>query len=106
MVTRDPRSGDPRRSDGGTAVVSSGTAVPERRVRRQPETKAFLATSEFWVTVVAIVGLFVAAYALDDLGDPDAWRWSALVAISYIVSRGIAKSATQRNWRREVFDGQ
>ena len=73
-------------------------------VRRQPETKAFLATSEFWVTVIAIAGLFFAAYGLDDLADADAWRWSALVAIAYVVSRGIAKAASQRNWRRDYFD--
>ena len=96
MTTREPQAG---------AVGRRREALPDRpEVRRQPETKAFLATSEFWVTVIAIAGLFFAAYGVDDLPDADAWRWSALVAIAYVVSRGIAKAASQRNWRRDYFD--
>ena len=101
MATRDPAdtatgptAGTARRDDG----------YPRAEVRRKPETKAFLVTSEFWVTVIAIVGLFIAAYGLDDIVDADAWKWSALVAIGYIVSRGIAKAASQRDWQRTYVD--
>jgi len=64
--------------------------------RRLPETKTFLATSEFWVCAIAIAALMFAAYALNDIADPTAWRYATWVAIGYIVSRGLAKAGSQR----------
>jgi len=78
----------------------------DRRERRLPETKSFVLTSEFWAMVVAIGGLLFAAYVLEDIADPTAWRYSAFVAMAYIVSRGIAKAGSQRgyepNWSAGV----
>jgi hypothetical protein len=68
---------------------------------RRPETKAFLLTSEFWVAVVAAAAVLFAGYVLDDIADPTAWRFLTWIAIAYIVSRGIAKAGSQRDYRMD-----
>src|SRR5262245_34664596 len=74
--------------------------APPRRVarssHRSPETKTFLASSEFWITVGAVVALFVGGYILNDITNADTWKWATWIAIAYIVSRGIAKAGSQR----------
>ena len=68
-------------------------------VVRRPETKAFLLTSEFWVAVVAAAAVLFAAYALDDIAETTGWRFATWIAIGYIVSRGIAKAGSQRDYQ-------
>jgi hypothetical protein len=67
-----------------------------RESHRSPETKTFLASSEFWVTVGAVVALFIGGYMLNDITNSDTWKWATWIAIAYIVSRGIAKAGSQR----------
>jgi hypothetical protein len=67
-----------------------------RSSHRSPETKTFLASSEFWVTVGAVVALFIGGYMLNDITNSDTWKWATWIAIAYIVSRGIAKAGSQR----------
>lgn len=69
--------------------------------RRLPETKTFLLSSEFWVFGVAVAAMLFAAYVLDDMRDATAWRYSAFIAIGYIVSRGIAKAGSRRDYITE-----
>ena len=80
-----------------------------RRERRLPETKTFALTSEFWVFVVAVAGMFFAAYVLDDIRDATSWRFAAFLAIAYMVSRGIAKAGSRRayepDWRSSRWAG-
>jgi hypothetical protein len=71
----------------------------DNAVVRQPETKAFLLTSEFWVAVAAAAAVLLAAYALDDIAKTTGWRFATWIAIAYIVSRGIAKAGSQRDYR-------
>ena len=71
----------------------------ERDVVRSPETKSFLLTSEFWVAVGAAAAVLLAAYALDDIAETTGWRFATWIAIAYIVSRGIAKAGSQRDYR-------
>ena len=68
-------------------------------VVRRPETKAFLLTSEFWVAVVGAAAVLFAAYSLDDLAETTGWRFATWIAIAYIVSRGIAKAGSQRDYQ-------
>jgi hypothetical protein len=86
-----------RRESYGDAPVMT------RRERRLPETKTFALTSEFWVFVAAVAGMFFAAYVLNDIRDATGWRFAAFLAIAYIVSRGIAKAGSRRayepDWR-------
>jgi hypothetical protein len=75
-----------------------GATGMTRRERRLPETKTFALTSEFWVFVVAVAGMFFAAYVLDDVRNATGWRFAAFLAIAYIVSRGIAKAGSRRSY--------
>jgi hypothetical protein len=68
-------------------------------VVRSPETKSFLLTSEFWVAVAGAAAVLFAAYALEDITKTTGWRFATWIAIAYIVSRGIAKAASQRDYR-------
>ncbi len=64
--------------------------------RTSTETKSFIKTSEFWVFVVATAAVLIATYAKDD--SLTAWRgWllATLLAISYIVTRGLAKAGSR-----------
>jgi len=72
-------------------------------VIRRPETKSFILTSEFWVAVAAAAGVFFAAYVLDDITDGNSWRYGVWIAIAYIISRGIAKAGSQRDYQPEPF---
>ena len=89
----DYRDDDYRDGEYRNAPTRRGVA---RQSHRSPETKTFLASSEFWVTVGAVVALFIGGYMLNDITNSDAWKWATWIAIAYIVSRGIAKAGSQR----------
>ena len=74
-------------------------SMHDDRVIRRPETKSFILTSEFWVAAGAAAAVLLAGYALDDITKTTAWRFAVWVAIAYIVSRGIAKAGSQRDYR-------
>lgn len=74
------------------------TNVHERRL---PETKSFVLTSEFWVAAVAAGAMLFAGYVLDDIANPTAWRFTAFIAMAYVVSRGIAKAGSSREYELE-----
>ena len=86
------------RDDVRTTRAASTT---EPTVHRRPETKTFIATSEFWVAVGAVVALFIGGYALNDITNATAWKYATWVAIAYIVSRGVAKAGSQRDYDYE-----
>ena len=71
----------------------------DNSVVRRPETKAFLLTSEFWVAVVGAAAVLFAGYVLDDIAETTGWRFATWIAIAYIVSRGIAKAGSQRDYQ-------
>lgn len=84
------------------------TAFVVTDVKRSPETKTFLASSEFWVFAAGVAALLFAAYVADDITNAQGWQWATWVTIAYIVSRGIAKSGSTRSWEPlpGVHDGQ
>jgi hypothetical protein len=47
------------------------------------------------------VGLFFAGYVLNDITNGLTWKYGTWIAIAYIVSRGIAKAASQRTYERD-----
>jgi hypothetical protein len=71
------------------------------------ETKQAFKTTEFWAMVVVIVGILVAAAAIkggdtagtDEFIARQAWLYVAIVAVGYMISRGLAKSGS-----REPYD--
>jgi hypothetical protein len=83
-----------------------GVRRPEMQADRRPETKTFLASSEFWVAVAGVAAMLFAAYVLKDLGKNTSWKYVAWIGIAYIVSRGLAKAGSQRQYDRYVdYDG-
>jgi hypothetical protein len=78
------------------------TGEASRRTNRHAErrtfteTKSGFKTSEFLLTLAAIVAIVVAVYVGDaDLDATDGWRYASWVAAAYIVSRGLAKLGTR-----------
>lgn len=81
--TRDPLTGQP-----------PGSVI---------ETKEFLRTSEFWLTVVTMFGVMIAGLALNALDSPRVSLLVTILAVGYTVSRGIAKAGNAHPfWGREL----
>jgi len=74
------------------------------RVRRTfTETKAFYKTSEFMVWLLSVVGVLVVTY-VDDSGSLSNWHGWLLIAVlsaAYMLSRGVAKSATREPYSED-----
>lgn len=64
--------------------------------RRDPiETKPFYMTSEFMVTALMTVSLFIASLVVDDVDSRLAWILGVSLVGAYVLSRGIAKAGTR-----------
>jgi hypothetical protein len=77
---------------------------PLDRPRRRPATKPFYQTSEFAVALVTSIAVLVASALVDSPSpdDPDggfgaraAWFLVTLIAVGYMLSRGLAKSGSR-----------
>jgi uncharacterized membrane protein YcjF (UPF0283 family) len=97
-----------------SATTRAGSAGADRTrdrgtIRRlSTETKQAFKTTEFWAMVVVIVGILVSAAVIkggdtapgtDEFIAKQAWLYVAIVAVGYMVSRGLAKSGS-----REPYD--
>jgi hypothetical protein len=67
--------------------------VADRRI--STETKASVKTSELIVLVAGVIAVLVAAQVSDEFGAQDAWFYVTLMAVGYLVSRGLAKSGSR-----------
>jgi hypothetical protein len=76
--------------------------------RLSTETKQAFKTTEFWAMVAVIVGILIAAAMIkggdtapgtDEFIARQAWLYVAIVAVGYMISRGLAKSGS-----REPYD--
>ena len=85
---------------------SRGTDLGNRAdgfVRRlTTETKQFFKTSEFWAYVVVVLGILIAANAIEgEEGGSDffaadkAWLYITILTVGYMLSRGFAKSGVR-----------
>jgi hypothetical protein len=95
---------------GGAGAGIDRTASRGRVRRLATETKQAFKTTEFWAMVVVIVGILVAAAAIkggdtapgtDEFIARQAWLYVAIVAVGYMISRGLAKSGS-----REPYDAE
>src|SRR3954454_9580319 len=73
--------------------------------RSWSETRLFAKTSEFWAMLVGVVAIAVIYNAADD-SSFDLWRACVLgtvLAVAYIVSRGLAKSGSRagEHWEND-----
>jgi hypothetical protein len=91
MTTYESASGGARGTSGVGAVDRS------RLSRTFTETKNGFKTSEFFLAVIAIAGILIAAFLEggDSLSRDDGFRYASWVAAAYIISRGLAKLGTR-----------
>jgi len=88
---------------GGPGVgerVSHAADNVARHVKT-PETKEFFKTSEFAVWALTALGILISAAVISEGDGSDfpanqAWLYVAIVSFAYIVSRGIAKTGSER----------
>ena len=92
---RDPHH---RERDHGANVTDWARGVPAERPprgfldrRRFTETKWSFKTTELLTLVVASLGLLVTALTNDGLDAYGAWKWGTVLAVGYMISRGLAK---------------
>ncbi len=77
------------------ADVRDGNRVERVQVRSNvDETKASLMTTEFWAMVAVVVAILIAASRLDHFTGQEAWTLVSVVAVGYMVSRGLAKAGS------------
>lgn len=93
------------RTPGREATGSNVTNPSHRRV--STETKAAPKTTEFVLTVAAIIGVLIAAavinggdtHGTDEFIARQAWLYIAIIVGAYSIGRGLAKSGS-----REPYD--
>ena len=84
------------------ALQHDGARVENRVRRLVTETKAAFKTTEFFMTVAAVVGILISALVIKggDTGGTDefiarqAWLYVAIVVGAYTIGRGLAKAGT------------
>jgi hypothetical protein len=96
---------------GGAGVERSASRGVVRRL--STETKHAFKTTEFWAMVVVIVGILAAAATIkggdtapgtDEFIARQAWLYVAIVAVGYMISRGLAKSGSREPYNADRDD--
>jgi hypothetical protein len=95
-------------ADHGARSGARDPVAPSDAVRRFTETKAAFKTTEFFAMIAIIVGILIAAASIGaSEGHPDrftasqAWLYVSIVAVGYMVSRGLAKSGSREPYSDE-----
>jgi hypothetical protein len=84
-------------------------------MRLSTETKHSLKTTEFWAMVAVIAGILVSSWIVgkgngngthnvDAFPAQRAWLYVAIVAVGYMVSRGLAKSGSRDSYWADGSD--
>jgi di/tricarboxylate transporter len=102
------------RVDGVRADTDRSASRSSAIRRFSTETKQAFKTTEFWAMVVVIVGILVAAASIkggdtsgtDEFIAKQAWLYVAIVAVGYMVSRGLAKSGSSEPYDADREDGE
>jgi hypothetical protein len=95
--------------------AGAGDRVERRGVVRRlsTETKQAFKTTEFWAMVAVIVGILIAAALIkggdtapgtDEFIARQAWLYVAIVAVGYMISRGLAKSGSREPYEADRDD--
>jgi hypothetical protein len=74
--------------------LRSGIRTPAATTHTSESKQSGFRTSEFFVMLLAVAGVLIATYN-NSLSRSEGWRYATFVAISYIVSRGLAKLGTR-----------
>jgi positive regulator of sigma E activity len=76
----------------------------DRQRQALDETKHATKTTEFFTFVGLIIALIIAGGAIDDLDAGRVWLYVTILAVGYMVSRGLAKSLRGRTRSDETKD--
>ena len=92
-----------RASERGSYDRSSSATEPVRRL--STETKAAFKTTEFVAFLAVVAGILIAAAAVkatsghhDVFTAAQAWLYVSIVAVGYMVSRGLAKAGSKQHY--------
>jgi hypothetical protein len=68
---------------------------------RSTETKSAYKTTELIVYVLAVLGVLIASFIVQEasFGADHAWRYVTYLTIGYLISRGLAKSGSREPYR-------
>jgi di/tricarboxylate transporter len=98
------------RGAGASVDRTEGRGVVRRL---STETKQAFKTTEFWAMVAVIVGILAAAAMIkggdtapgtDEFIAKQAWLYVAIVAVGYMISRGLAKSGSREPYEADRDD--
>lgn len=78
-------------------------ARPTAGRRLTTETKHAFKTTEFWIYIVILLGLFIAGLAsdggsddaIDGFGAERVWLYAVILSVGYMVARGLAKGGVR-----------
>jgi hypothetical protein len=90
------RTSDTRNDD----LTNGARTAPHRTRRLSTETKAAFKTTEFFAFVAVLISVLIAAAVIDEtdaggFGARQAWLYATILAVGYMVSRGLAKSGSR-----------
>jgi hypothetical protein len=92
------------RADEGTSRTQGAVAGSDRSIsgprRRSTETKSALKTTELMVFLAMTAAVLIATAIVDQadaggIGARQGWLYATLLAVGYMVSRGLAKSGSR-----------
>jgi hypothetical protein len=99
--------GRDRYADGDDdSSFADGASRFARQHLRTGETKEFFKTSEFFVTLVGVAALIIAAAVQDNFNAHGMWRLVTALLIAYVISRGIAKAGSDKREGRSRYGGR
>jgi hypothetical protein len=102
------------RSAGRAAPRAETPARRARFARLSTETKQAFKTTEFWAMVGVIAAILISAAVInggdtapgsDEFVAKQAWLYVAIVAVGYMISRGLAKSGSREPYTEEREGG-
>lgn len=94
----------------GRSIPAAPTRNRSLTTRLATETKQAFKTTEFWAMAAVIAAILIAAALIkggdtapgsDEFIARQAWLYVAIVAVGYMISRGLAKSGSREPYTEE-----
>jgi hypothetical protein len=82
-----------------TRATTENTGAPQvhrAETHKSTETKSAYKITEFFVYVLAVLGVLIASMIVDaSFGADPAWRYVTYLTVGYMISRGLAKAGSR-----------
>lgn len=84
--------------------MTAPSRTPAEKYRRRPmlatrwmdlETRPFFVTSEHFYFLLLSIALLISCAVDNSLDAPFFWRWEIVLAVGYMIARGLAKSGSR-----------